>query len=426
VFCKAVVQKMLDHDLPQHLKGSGNAICRDAFYHREMSEVLEQEAKTGAGHAQKYTRNSPYTSLVNVNYLLTAEGSEKETRHVELALEEGMTYTPGDAVGIIPENRAEAVEDVLKALGYKGNERVLDHYKVEITLEEALRTRLGIGKLARGSVGQYAKLAPEVEGLKVLTGAENRARAEEYCWGREFVDLAADFPGVITDPQQLFNVLQRLTPRMYSISSSQKVHSDSVHTTVRVIRYDAHGRNRQGVASGHLGDRAGEGTMIPIFLHSNNNFRLPEDPSAPVIMIGPGTGIAPFRAFLEERQADGATGDNWLFFGEQREKLDFLYKDQLQGMVKDGVLTHLHTAFSRDQHNKVYVQDRIQENAKEVFEWLERGAYFYVCGDATRMAKDVETALLDAIAKGSNGTLEHAAEYLATMKKQKRYQRDVY
>jgi sulfite reductase (NADPH) flavoprotein alpha-component len=396
------------------------------IYHREMSEVLEQEAKAGGAHAQKYTRNNPYISNVNVNYLLTAEGSEKETRHIELSLEEGMTYTPGDAVGIIPENRPEAVEDVLKALGYKGDERVLDHYKVEISLEEALRTRLGIGKLSRGSVGQYAKLAPDVEGLKVLTGPDNRARAEEYCWGREFVDLATDFPGVVTDPQQLFNVLQRLTPRMYSISSSQKVHPDSVHTTVRVIRYESHGRDRQGVASGHLGDRAGEGTTMPIFLHSNNNFRLPENPDAPVIMVGPGTGIAPFRAFLEEREADGAKGKNWLFFGEQRMKMDFLYQEQLEGMEKKGVLTHLHTAFSRDQHNKVYVQDRIQENAKEVFEWLEDGAYFYVCGDATRMAKDVENALLDAIAKGSNGTLEHAAEYLANMKKQKRYQRDVY
>jgi sulfite reductase (NADPH) flavoprotein alpha-component len=391
-----------------------------------MSDVIEQEATSAASHAQKYTRNNPYLSYVRVNYLLTGEGSEKETRHVELTLDEGMTYTPGDAVGIIPENRREAVDDVLSALGYKGDERVLDHYKVEISLEEALRTRLGIGKLARGSVGQYAKLAPDVEGLKVMVGPDNKARAEEYCWGREFVDLATDFPGVVTEPQQLFNVLQRLTPRMYSIASSQAQHQDNVQTTVRVIRYDSHGRSRQGVASGHLGDRAGVGETMPIFLHSNANFRLPEDTSAPVIMIGPGTGIAPFRAFLEERQATSAPGDNWLFFGEQREKMDFLYKDQLQGMVKDGVLKRLDTAFSRDQHNKVYVQDKMQEQAAELFQWLERGAYFYVCGDATRMAKDVESALLDVIAKGSNGTLEHAAEYLATMKKQKRYQRDVY
>ena len=165
---------------------------------------------------------------------------------------------------------------------------------------------------------------------------------------------------------------------------------------------------------------------MPIFLHSNNNFRLPEDTTKPVIMIGPGTGIAPFRAFLEERQATGQTGDNWLFFGEQREAMDFLYKDQFQAMHKDGILTRLDTAFSRDQARKVYVQDRMQERCKELYEWLERGAYFYVCGDATRMAKDVETALLDVIARGSNGTLDHAAEYLAAMKKQKRYQRDVY
>ncbi len=387
---------------------------------------MEQEVKATVGHVQKYTRNNPYQSHVRENYLLTGEGSEKETRHIELTLDEGMTYTPGDAVGIIPENRYEAVTDVLKALGQKGDERVLDHYKVEISLEEALRTRLGIGKLSRGSVGQYAKLAPEVAGLKVMVGPDNKARAEEYCWGREFVDLLTDFPGVITDPQQLFHVLQRLTPRMYSIASSQAMHQDNVQTTVRVIRYESHGRARQGLASGHLGDRAAEGTTMPIFLHSNASFRLPEDTTAPVIMIGPGTGIAPFRAFLEERQATGQLGDNWLFFGEQREKMDFLYKDQLLGMHKDGVLTHLDTAFSRDQAQKVYVQDKMQEKSKELFSWLERGAYFYVCGDATRMAKDVETALLDVIARGSNGTLEHAAEYLAGMKKQKRYQRDVY
>ncbi|MEO6911619.1 MAG: oxidoreductase [Edaphobacter sp.] len=390
-----------------------------------MTEVLEQETTEAPAHA-RYTRNSPFFSTVTVNDLLTASGSEKETRHIELTLDSGMTYTPGDAVGIIPENRPEAVAVVLEALGFKGDERVLDHYKVEISLDEALRTRLGIGKLARGCVTQYAKLAPEVEGLKALVGPENKPKAEEYCWGREFVDLVTDFPGVIKEPQELFHVMQRLTPRMYSIASSQAMHKDNVQTTVRVIRYEAHGRDRQGVASGHLGDRAGVGATMPIFLHANGNFRLPEDTSAPVIMIGPGTGIAPFRAFLEERQAQGAPGDNWLFFGEQRSALDFLYKDQLHGMHKSGVLTHLDTAFSRDQAKKIYVQDRMQERSAELYSWLEREAYFYVCGDATRMAKDVETALLDVIAKGSSGTLEQATEYLAAMKKQKRYQRDVY
>ena len=405
-----------------------------------MSQVQEQTSvataatpPASASEHGKYTRNNPYLSSVTLNYLLTGEGSEKETRHVALSLDPGMAYTPGDAVGVLPENRAEAVAEVLAALGFTGDERVLDHYKVEISFEEALRTRLAIGKLARGAVNQYAKLpgAPNCKGhgidaLKHLCGPDNKARAEEYCWGREFIDLIHDFPGVVQQPQELFTVLQRLTPRMYSISSSQAVHTDTVETTVRVVRYDSHGRNRQGLASGHLGDRAPVGANLPIFLHSNHNFRLPEDSSAPVIMIGPGTGIAPFRAYLEHRQALGSPGHNWLFFGEQRRALDFLYEEQLTAMHKDGILTRLDVAFSRDQAHKVYVQDRMREHAAELYKWLERGAFFYVCGDATRMAKDVELALLDVIAQGSNGTLDHANEYLANMKKQKRYQRDVY
>ena len=379
-------------------------------------------------HATKYTRNQPYASRVLVNDRLTGPESEKETIHIELAVEEGMTYTPGDAVGIIPTNREQQVMDVLETLGYTGTERVLDHYKVEIDLHDALTTRLGIGKLARGSVNQYAKLFGDnvPQGLKALQGQENKALAEEYVWGREFVDLAREFPGAITDPQQLFNVLQRLTPRMYSISSSQAAHADTVHTTVRVIKYHAHGMDRQGVCSGHMGERAPVGAELPIFLHENNAFRLPEDANAPVIMIGPGTGVAAFRACLEHRQALGEKGPMWLVFGEQRRVSDYLYEEQFNAMVKDGTLSRLDTAFSRDSSKKVYVQDRMREHAKELYDWLERGAYFYVCGDASRMAKDVETALLDVLAQGSNSTLDHANEYLAAMKKAKRYQRDVY
>jgi len=374
----------------------------------------------------KYTRNNPFPGKVLENYLLTAASSEKETRHVTISLEESMRYLPGDAVGIVPSNREDAVACTLAALGFKGDERVLDHYKVEISLEDALRTRLGIGKLARGSVGQYAKLAPETAGLKEMVGPENKARAEEYCWGREFVDLVTDFPGVVKQPQELFSILQRLTPRMYSIASSLDAHPGEVHVAVRIIRYETHGRMRQGVCSGNLAERAPVEGMLPIFLHSNQNFRMPEDTNAPVIMIGPGTGLAPFRAFMEHRQVHGEKGPMWLFFGEQRAALDYLYKDQMMKLKDDGVLTRLDTAFSRDQAKKVYVQDRMQERAVDLYDWLERGAYFYVCGDASRMAKDVETALLDVIAKGSNCTLERANEYLANMKKQKRYQRDVY
>ena len=377
-------------------------------------------------HKSIYTRNNPFISTVLVNRLMTHHTSEKETRHFELSLDvPEMQYVPGDAVGILPENREEAVSDVLKALGFKGDERVKDHYGVEIDLHEALRTRLALGKLTKSSVSHFVKATGD-QTLAPLLVAENKPGLEKYLWGREFIDLATECPGAIKDPQELFKAVGRLTPRMYSIASSQLLHKDAVHTIVRVIRYDAHGRERQGLCSGHLGDRAHDGETMPIFLHANGNFRLPEDTNAPVLMIGPGTGIAPFRAFLEERQARGEKGDNWLFFGEQRSATDFLYKDDLEGMLKNGVLTRMDTAFSRDQEKKIYVQDRMRENAKELYEWLERGAFFYVCGDAERMAKDVETALLDIIGAESGGGPEKAAEYLAEMKKQKRYQRDVY
>jgi sulfite reductase (NADPH) flavoprotein alpha-component len=374
---------------------------------------------------QKYTRNSPYESRLLVNYQMTDKISEKETRHIELALEPGMEYVPGDAVGILPENRPAEVADLLQLLHYTGDERVLDHYKNEISLEEALRTRLAVGKLTRLSINAYAKLS-EIPELVELAKPEHRSKAEEYVWGRELIDLLRDYPGGITDPQQLFKVVARLTPRMYSIASSQALFPDAVHTIVRVIRYHSHDRHREGLCSGHLGNRAPEGATMPIFLHANNNFRLPEDGNVPLIMVGPGTGIAPFRAFLQHRKAHGQSGDNWLFFGDQRKETDFLYRDDLEGMQKEGTLTRLDLAFSRDQSHKIYVQDRMRENADELFAWLERGAYFYICGDANRMAKDVETALLDSIAKGKKATPDVAQAYLDEMKKQKRYQLDVY
>jgi sulfite reductase (NADPH) flavoprotein alpha-component len=262
--------------------------------------------------------------------------------------------------------------------------------------------------------------------LKALVGPENKSKAEEYCWGREFIDLLTDFPGAVAKPQELFNVLQRLVPRLYSIASSRLAHPHVAETSVRVVLYDAHGRERQGVCSGELGERAPVGTTLPVFLHANQNFRLPEDSSTPVIMVGPGTGVAPFRAFLEERQATGASGDNWLFFGDQHEASDFLYREQFEAMERDGTLTRLDTAFSRDQPQKIYVQDRMGEHAAELYAWIERGAHFYVCGDASRMAKSVELALVDAIANGAGITPEAAAESIKTMKKQRRYQQDVY
>ncbi len=385
---------------------------------------------TMSTETQKYTRNNPFPATMLVNYVMTDKDSEKETRHIELSLADGMEYTPGDSVGIQPSNRESEVEAVLQALHLTGDERVLNFFKKETTVGHALREELHIGKLTRGTVNSYAKLAPEttpgLDFLRSLAGQDNKSRAEEYVYGREFIDLITEHPGGITDPQQLFTVLQRLTPRMYSIASSQAMAPGAVHTTVRVVRYHSHSRDRQGLCSGHLGERAPVGETLPIFLHANQNFRLPEDTGAPVIMVGPGTGIAPFRAFLQHRQAHGHKGQNWLFFGEQRQASDFLYRDEFLGMLSDGTLTRLDTAFSRDQQKKIYVQDRMRENQAELFQWLERGAYFYVCGDASRMAKDVEQTLLDTIANGKGFTPEDARGYLESMKKEKRYQQDVY
>ncbi len=403
-----------------------------------MNNVQETSSATDRAPADatvptRFTRNNPYNSTVAINRVLNGASCDKETRHIAMSLEAGMTYTPGDSVGVLPGYRTEAVAEVLAALGFTGKERVLNHYKEEISFEQALRGWLTIGKLTRGTIGQYAKLAGAAnvgrlgyEALKQLCGPENKARAEEYCWGREFIDLITDFPGAVTAPQELFNVLPRLAARLYSIASSQLVHPDTAETTVRVVRYNTHGRNRQGVASGQLGERSDVGAILPIFLHSNQNFRLPQDGSAPVIMVGPGTGVAPFRAFLEERQAKGERGKNWLFFGDQHCATDFLYHEQWSQMLAEGTLTRLDTAFSRDQAHKIYVQDRIRENAAELYDWLERGAYFYVCGDAVNMAKAVELELLNAIALGAKCNSERAVEYLAAMKQQKRYQRDIY
>ncbi len=376
--------------------------------------------------ASIYSRSNPFPSTVLVNSLLTGSASEKETRHIELSLaESGLTYVPGDAVGIIATNRPEAVSNLLSVLGFSGDETVTDHAGAEISLYEALSTRLAIGKLGRGSLNNYAKLAGNAE-LSLLAMPENKAKAEEYLWGREFIDLCAEYPRVIRQPQELLTAIPKLTPRMYSVASSQAMHPEEVHTTVRVVRYESLGVSRQGVASGHLGERAPVGSTMPVFLHTNNNFRLPQDPTTPVIMIGPGTGVAPFRAFLEHRMAVGESGNMWLFFGEQREATDFLYREEMMKLITDGVLTRLDVAFSRDQAQKLYVQTRMREQAKELYRWLEDGAYFYVCGDASRMAKDVEAALLDVIASESGKGPEHAAQYLVGMKKQKRYQRDVY
>jgi sulfite reductase (NADPH) flavoprotein alpha-component len=391
-----------------------------------QSEAIDTFEASARRQRALYTRNHPYAATVLVNRLLTGPASEKETRHLELSLGwSGIQYLPGDSAGVIPENRSEAVEEVLRLMGSTGDEPVTDFYGKALDLRKALTGWLMIGKLSMSTVRGWAKLTGNAE-LRALVSPKNKKNFEDFLWGREFPDLAEQYPVKLEDPQQMFKLLPRLSPRLYSIASSQALYPDTMHLSVRVVRYESYGRKRQGVCSGQLGERTPEGAVLPIFVHSNQLFRLPADMDAPVVMVGPGTGVAPFRAYLEHKEAGCGRWPMWLFFGEQRASQDFLYQDELLAWQKNGVLQRLDTAFSRDQKVKIYVQQRIREQSAELWRWLEQGAYFYVCGDSQRMAPDVEAAVLEAVAVHSGKGAEYAAEYLARMNKQKRYLKDVY
>lgn len=384
-----------------------------------MEAQLGQEAVT-------YSRSCPLAATVLVNRLLTGPASEKETRHIEISLaNSGIQYLPGDSVGVLPENRCEMVEEVLWLLHRRGDEPVTDFYGGALDLRTALTSWLMIGRMSGSTVRSWAKLTGNPE-LAELVLPENKKKLDDYLWGREFHDLLEQYPMPLEDPQQVFKILPRLAPRLYSISSSQALHPATVHLSVRVVRYESYDRERLGVCSGQIGERTPPGGSLPIFIHSNQLFRMPADLDAPVIMVGPGTGLAPFRAFLQHKEAGCGRWPMWLFFGEQRQQQDFLYQEEMLALQKTGVLQRLDTAFSRDQKEKIYVQDRIREQSATLWEWLEQGAYFYVCGDSKRMAPDVESAVLSAIAVHSGKGTEYASAYLADMKKQKRYLKDVY
>jgi len=385
-----------------------------------------QSGTTVESGAAAWSRNNPYSATVVENRLLTGPGSEKETRHIELDLgNSGIEYLPGDSAGIAPVNTCDAVDLVLERLQFTGDEPVVDFYGKPLNLREALTSWLMIGKLSGTTLKAWAKLTAHPE-LAGLAEPGNKEKLEAFLWGREFIDLLEHAPAKLDDPQQLFKLLPRLAPRLYSISSSQALRPDRIDLSVRVVKYASHGRNREGVCSTHIGERTAPGGRLPIFIHSNQLFRLPAAPDVPVIMVGPGTGVAPFRAYLQHKQAGVGRWPMWLFFGDQRASQDFLYKEEFERWAKDGTLDRFDTAFSRDQKEKIYVQNRIRENSAELWRWLEQGAYFYVCGDSKRMAPDVEAALLEAVATHSGRGAEYAQEFLAEMKKQKRYLRDVY
>lgn len=368
-----------------------------------------------------YDKKNPYEAEILEKIVLNGTGSAKETLHLELSLEgSGLTYEPGDALGVYPVNRAADVEAVLAATGLKANEKF-----GETTLGEALRNDFDITSLSPAIALKYNKVVGD-ESLQKLLDTEDKAELKDWIWGRQLVDLLEAFPAKKWTAEDFTGLLRPLAPRLYSIASSQSRHGDQVHLTVATVRYQTHGRDRVGVCSCYLADDVAVGDRTKVFFHTNKNFRLPESDDTPILMVGPGTGIAPFRAFVEERAARGAKGKNWLFFGDQHFSFDFLYQLEWQEYLADGVLSELSTAFSRDQKDKIYVQHRISERGAEIWQWLEDGAHFYVCGDASRMAKDVHQALLDLVAEHGGKTPEEAKEYVDALRKSKRYQRDVY
>jgi sulfite reductase (NADPH) flavoprotein alpha-component len=374
----------------------------------------------------EYGRKNPFPAEVLDNQLINGEGSAKETIHLELDLEgSGLDYEAGDALAVVPVNSDDVVAGILSASGLSGTEQVEVKGEDKCDLKEALTFKLDITGLSRAVAKKYFALSKSDE-LGEIVSDENKSEFKNWSWGREVVDLLELFPVQKLSAQALVSVLRKLPPRLYSIASSPKAHPGEVHLTVAAVRYEGHGKARKGVASCYIADEAKSGEKVQVYVHKNKNFRLPVDTDKPVIMVGPGTGIAPFRAFIEERDETAAKGDTWLFFGDQRYTYDFLYQLELQDHLKSGALTKLDVAFSRDQPEKVYVQNKMYEQGEEIYKWLEAGAYFYVCGDAERMAKDVNTALIDIVAKHGGKSADDAAAYIDALKKDKRYQRDVY
>ncbi|EKN3945184.1 NADPH-dependent assimilatory sulfite reductase flavoprotein subunit [Yersinia enterocolitica] len=369
-----------------------------------------------------YSKAAPLTAQLSVQQKVTGRNSEKDVRHIEIDLgDSGLRYQPGDALGIWFDNDPALVEELLALLWLKGDEQVsIDGQN--ISLSQALRSQLELTQNTTLIVDKYSALSRDEKLIALLA---DKPALQHYAKNTPIVDMVRQAPSDL-NADQLVALLRPLTPRLYSIASSQAETESEVHITVGVVRYDIDGRPRTGGASGYLADRLEVDGDIRIFIEHNDNFRLPTNPETPVIMIGPGTGIAPFRAFMQQREADGATGKNWLLFGNPHFTEDFLYQVEWQRYVKDGLLTRIDLAWSRDQADKIYVQDKLREQGAELWNWIQQGAHIYVCGDANRMAKDVEQVLLDVVALHGAMDAEQADEYLSELRLARRYQRDVY
>lgn len=381
----------------------------------EVAVDAEPGAATVAtgGEASGYSKKNPFPAPLLKNIKLNADSSPRDTRHFEISLEgSGLEYEVGDALGVVPTNCPEMADELISVLGFDAGDAVPLPGGDEGPLRDAL-------------ISQYAITAPGKSLLEHYRIATEVPLDAVYLAGREIIDLVAEFPAVKFSPGEFVALLGKIQPRLYSISSSPKAHPGEVHLTVARVCYESHGRRRKGVCSTFLAERCnGDGARV--FVQAAKGFKPPADPATKMIMVGPGTGIAPFRGFLEERRSTGATGENWLLFGNPHRDTDFLYQEELTAMIERGHLHRLDTAWSRDGEQKVYVQDKMRESAEELWRWLDDGAHFYVCGDAKRMAKDVDAVLREVIASQGGKGAEGAADYIAQMKKDRRYQRDVY
>lgn len=388
-----------------------------------MQQTITNEKTTPA----PYSRTNPFYAKVLKNVNLNKAGSSKETRHIEFSLEgSGLSYIAGDALGILPANDPELVAAILAEMNWNPDVEVIVNKQGEtLSLKEALTSYFEITLLSKKLLQQAAELT-ENEELQTLLLLENANQLKEYCSGRDLLDLLQDFGPWQGSAQEFVSILRKMTARLYSIASSMNAHPGEVHLTIGAVRYQAHGRERKGVCSVLVAERTEVGDTLPVFVQPNKHFHLPESVDKDIIMVGPGTGIAPFRSFIEERAVTKATGRTWLFFGDQHAASDFLYEEELTQYLQEGVITKLDTAWSRDTDKKVYVQHKILENSKELFNWLDNGGYFYICGDKDRMAKDVHNTLIEVIAKEGSMSQEDAESYLNDLKKQGRYQRDVY
>lgn len=387
---------------------------------------------TASGVVAPYGRKNPFMSAIKVRRSLTRPGSGKDTQHLELDLSgSGIHYSPGDSLGVFPRNPAGLVREILAHTGFDGEALVALPSGISVPLEEALSRHFLLNRANRKILHGVRDRVPEgAEKQELLQILSDDARTADYLYTRDYLDVLRQFASVrFETPETFLPMLSPIQPRLYSIASALSAHPEEVHLCVAVVRYETHGRPRTGLCSGFLAEGVEVGAHeVPVYVQESPKFFLPSDTSRDVIMVGPGTGIAPFRAFLEERAQQGATGRNWLFFGEQHRATDFFYEEDFARFQRRGVLTRLDLAFSRDQAEKIYVQHRLMENAAEVWRWIASGAYFYVCGDARRMAKDVHATLVQIVQEHGGKSPEEAKAYVeeTLMKAERRYLRDVY